>query len=71
MANSRSRSPVVARKGESKRKAMAEIAALKKQLADRDNLVLDMRALVMDKLEIIADLRYRLRRRNSRPRLPP
>ena len=65
MTTSRSRSPV-SRKGESKRRAMARIAELEKQLADRDALVLDMRALAMDKLEIIADLRYRLKRRSSR-----
>ena len=65
MTTSRSRSPV-SRKGESKRRAMARIAELEKQLAERDALVLDMRALVMDKLEIVADLRYRLKRRSSR-----
>ena len=45
---------------------MAQIAELKKQLVDRDKVIREMRYLVVDKIEIIADLRIQLRRRSLR-----
>ena len=76
MANTRSRSPVAREvesdirtmlrmrdqrsPGESKRRALAQIAELKKQLEVKDNLIGDLRAKVMDKNEVIVDLKVQL-----------
>ena len=74
MSSTRSRSPV-AREVESdlrilgsKRRALALIAELKKQLEVKDALIGDLRAKVMEKNEVIVDLKVQLTEEKNRDR---